>query len=282
MRMMLLAFCVCWCSIAVADDKPPAVPPPGYKLVWSDDFDYSGPPDPAKWTFEKGFIRNNEPQLYTDRPENVRVENGHLIIEARKERVKNPAYDPSAKRASNRQEYADFTSACVVTDGRASWTYGRIEVRAKLPNGKGDWPAIWMLGDNRNNQEHRVQWPMCGETDIMELWGARDPDVVQAHLIYQHLGKEKSEGGPLKIESPAKVFHVYGVNWTPEQMDFFVDDKKYVSIKIDPSRHIDASAFHLPQYLLLNLALEPKRSRIDESIFPQQMIVDYVRVYQKQ
>jgi beta-glucanase (GH16 family) len=265
-----------------ADDaKPPAVAPQGYHLVWSDDFNYTGPPDPAKWTYEKGFVRNNEPQIYTDRPENVRVEGGHLIIEARKERLKNPNVQPDAKSAMRRQEFADFTSASVTTYGLGSWTYGRFEMRAKLPNAKGDWPAFWMLGDSRNEQGRRQPWPLCGETDIMELWGARNPDVVQAHLIWEQKEKTVAEGGPLKITDPSKNWHVYAVNWYPDRMDFYVDDTKYRSIKIDAPGKIAGDAFHRPQYMLLNLALEPKRSRIDESIFPQQYIVDYVRVYQK-
>ncbi len=264
-----------------AEPKPPAVPPPGYQLVWSDDFNYIGPPDPEKWTYELGFVRNNEPQIYTDRLENARVEGGHLIIEARKEKTKNPKFDPQSKNASRRQEFADFTSASITTAGKASWTYGRFEVRAKLPNAKGDWPAIWMLGDARNDESHRMEWPLCGETDIMELWGARDPDVVQAHLIWQHNQKVVAEGGPLKIENPSTTWHVYAVEWFPDRMDFFVDDKMYRSIKTDTPGKIDGKAFQRPQYLLLNLALEPKRSRIDESVFPQQYLIDYVRVYQK-
>ncbi len=266
---------------SAAESKPPAIPPPGYKLVWSDDFDYTGPPDPTKWTYEKGFVRNNEPQLYTDRPENVRVEAGHLVIEARKERVKNPDVDPKAKNTSRHIEFADFTSASVTTYGLASWTYGRFEVRAKLPNAKGDWPAIWMLGDSRNDEGHRQPWPLCGETDIMELWGARDPNIVQAHLIWQQKGKTVAEGGPLKIDDPSKNWHVYAVDWYPDRMDFYVDQTKYRSIKTDTPGKIDGNAFQRPQYLLLNLALEPKRSKIDESVFPQKYIIDYVRVYQK-
>src|SRR5690348_5754560 len=136
-----------------------------WKLVWSDEFEQPGLPDPAKWNYEEGFIRNNEAQFYTtNRSENARVENGMLVIEARKERFKNPAFDPEAKgRGGPRRnrEYAEYTSASLTTRGKASWTYGRIEVKAKLPTARGTWPAIWTLGTNR-----QAGWPACGEIDI--------------------------------------------------------------------------------------------------------------------
>lgn len=152
----------------------------GWKLVWSDEFDKPGLPDPAKWNYETGFIRNHEAQYYTDaRLENARVENGMLVIEARKESFKNPDYDPTAgtNNWKRSREFAAYTSACLTTQERVSWKYGRIEVRAKLPAGRGVWPAIWMLGTNRQD----VGWPACGEIDIMEMVGFR-PDMIYGHI----------------------------------------------------------------------------------------------------
>src|SRR5512138_3355634 len=129
-----------------------------WKLIWSDEFDHPGLPDQARWSYETGFVRNNEAQYYTrDRRENARAENGMLVIEARKEHFKNPDYQPgsgSSKRSRNR-EFADYTSASVTTRGKVCWRYGRVEVRAKLPSGRGTWPAIWMLGTNST----QVGWP---------------------------------------------------------------------------------------------------------------------------
>src|SRR5437868_5358649 len=156
-----------------------------WKLLWADEFDYTGAPDPKRWTNEVGFIRNRELQFYTaGRKENARVENGKLIIEARKEHFPNPRYKPGVTDARN-PEYAEYTSACVTTEKLAAWKYGRIEVRAKLPEGRGVWPAIWMLGTNR----HSAGWPKCGEIDIMEYVGF-DQNVIHANIHtakYNHI-----------------------------------------------------------------------------------------------
>jgi beta-glucanase (GH16 family) len=135
-----------------------------WKLVWSDEFSKSGLPDPAKWNYETGFIRNNEAQYYTrERKANARVENGVLIIEARKEQFANPDFDRNAKRKGSgrrSQEFAEYTSASLTTRGKTNWTYGRIEVRAKLPSARSTWPAIWTLGTNGGG----VGWPACGDS----------------------------------------------------------------------------------------------------------------------
>ena len=153
-----------------------------WKLVWSDEFDQSGlaRPRPSGAT-RHGFIRNNERQFYTTaRKENARVENGMLIIEGRKERWNDPAAELPQKtggRGRRGREAAEYTSASLTTHGKAAWTHGRIEVRAKLPSARGTWPAIWMLGTNIDE----VGWPACGEIDIMEFVGF-DPGVIHANV----------------------------------------------------------------------------------------------------
>jgi beta-glucanase (GH16 family) len=255
-----------------------------WKLVWSDEFDKPGPPDPQKWGFETGFIRNNEAQYYTrGRAENARVEDGMLIIEARKEEFKNPDYDPEAAakgRGGGRRgrEFAHYTSASLTTRAKASWTYGRVEVRAKLPKGRGTWPAIWMLGTNR-----AAGWPACGEIDVMEEVGY-DPGVVQAHIHtgkYNHV-KNTAKGERIAIPDASDAFHVYAVQWDKEQMDFYVDDRKYFTYRNEGSGP-EAWPFDKDQYLLLNLAIGGAwggTKGIDDSIFPQRFYIDYVRVYQ--
>ena len=151
--LLLIAF-ACGGGNPSADSPQAPSPRPaaaGWTLVFSDEFDRPGAPDPAKWDYELGYIRNNEKQFYTSRPENVRVEGGALVIEARKEPYQGFGY----------------TSASVNTSGRFEFQYGRVEVRAKLPAGTGMWPAIWTLGVNRKT----VGWPACGEIDIMENVG---------------------------------------------------------------------------------------------------------------
>ena len=242
-----------------ADPAADPPPPTGYRLVWSDEFNYAGKPDPAKWTYERGVVRNHEPQVYTDSLDNARVEDGHLVVEAREE----PGHP------------GHFTSASLITQGKASWTYGRIEVRAKLPNGAGAWPAIWMLGDSHG----REAWPFCGETDIMELWGGRDGHLVKSTLHYVHGGKHQQNGGSIRVDDPTD-YHVYATEWTPEAFTFFVDDRPVKTIDI-AKLGVDNRAFHVPQYLLLNVALDAKQGPIQKGWLPMQMLVDWVRVYQK-
>jgi beta-glucanase (GH16 family) len=255
-----------------------------WKLVWSDEFDQPGLPNPDKWTYEVGFIRNNEAQFYTEaRLENARVENGRLVIEARKERWRNPSYDPHADgRGGFRRarEFADYTSASVTTRGKADWTYGRIEVRARLPRGRGTWPAIWMLGTNITS----VGWPTCGEIDIMEFVG-HDPGVVHANIhtrAYNHV-QRTGKGNRIQVPDASEAFHVYAVEWTPERMDFHVDDRKYFTFENEKSG-VAAWPFDAPHYLILNLAIGGAwggQQGIDDSIFPQRYEIDYVRVYKR-
>jgi beta-glucanase (GH16 family) len=250
-----------------------------WKLVWSDEFDKPGTPDPAKWDYEVGFVRNNERQYYTRaRKENARVEDGMLVIEARKEQFRIPKQAKKGK-AGKGQENADYTSASVTTQGKASWTYGRIEVRAKLPTGRGMWPAIWTLGTNIG----QVGWPACGEIDIMENVGF-DPNVIHANIhtkAYNH-AIHTNKGSRITIPNPHQDFHVYAIEWRPERMDFFVDATKYFTFT-NENKGTDAWPYDKPQYLILNIAVGGAwggQKGIDDSIFPQRMAIDYVRVYQ--
>lgn len=278
---LLFGFATHGVMFTAARAADPASPPPGYKLVWSDEFDYQGLPDPAKWDYEEGYVRNNEAQFYTRaRQENARVENGVLVIEGRKEHFKKP--QSNAKRtdkASSKQsaEYAEYTAASLITLKRASWQYGRMEVRAKLPQGKGVWPAIWMLGDNIT----KIGWPACGEIDTMEFVG-HTPDKVHATVHFRKDGQHKSSGGQLTVTEPWADFHVYAVEWTSERMDFFLDQKKYHSFDVKAADDQEQNPFHQPQYLLVNLALGGSwGGKIDDSVLPQKYLIDYVRVYQK-
>jgi beta-glucanase (GH16 family) len=254
-----------------------------WKLVWSDEFNRDGLPDPTKWAYEEGFVRNRELQYYTaDRRENARVEGGHLIIEARKEQYPNARFQADApeRRWQQRREHADYTSASLNTRDPATWTYGRIEVRAKLPGGRGTWPAIWMLGANMN----AVGWPACGEIDIMEYVG-HDPGVVHANVHtrgYNH-SKGNGRGARTPLPDAEKEFHVYAVEWTPEKLEFFVDDQKYFTLENDGTG-VDSWPFDAPQYLILNLAIGGAwggQQGIDDAIFPQKFLIDYVRIYQR-
>jgi beta-glucanase (GH16 family) len=255
-----------------------------WKLIWSDEFDKPGPLDPAKWDYEVGLLRNNEAQYYSrERKENARVQDGMLVIEARKEPFKSPDYDPDAKGKGARRsrESADYTSASVTTRGKASWTYGRIEVRAKLPSGRGTWPAIWTLGTNGR----QVGWPACGEIDIMEFVGC-EPGIIHANIHtakYNHV-KKTGKGSQITIQDASQSFHVYALEWDKDRLDFYVDDKKYFSYQNDGTG-TEAWPYDHQQYLILNLAIGGDwggAKGIDDTIFPQRYCIDYVRVYQKQ
>jgi len=250
-----------------------------WKLVWSDEFDRPGLPDPEKWGYETGFVRNEEAQLYlANRKENTRVEGGQLIIEARKEKFTNPSYDAASFR--NNKQTCEYTSGSLTTKDKHSWTYGRFEIRANLPTGRGTWPAIFTFGINKP----LVRWPDCGEIDILEYVGF-EPGLVHANV---HTGKfnhtkKTGRGSMIKIDDAETAFHVYAMEWTPERMDFFVDDQKYFTCENDKGG--DASwPFDKPQYLIINLAIGGAwggTQGIDDAALPTRFEIDYVRIYQK-
>jgi Beta-glucanase/Beta-glucan synthetase len=233
-----------------------------WKLVWADEFNYHGLPDPKKWDYEVGKVRNNELQYYTKaRPENARVEGGPLIITGRRESF----------------EGSEYTAASVTTQGKAGWKYGRFVVRAKLPKTLGSWPAIWMLGEDIT----KVGWPRCGEIDIMEHV-AHNPGVIHGTIHQPGVGEpHTSKGGTLKVPDYGDAFHVYPVEWYPDRLDFFVDDRKYFTF---PNEGAGKWTFDKKFYLLLNLAIGGSwggQKGVDAAGWPQEYRIDYVRVYQK-
>ena len=239
---------------------------PNWKLVWFDEFDYKGLPNPQKWNYDTGGHGwgNHELEYYTqNREENARVENGMLVIEARKEDWKGSKY----------------TSARLVTKGKGDWTYGRIEVRAKLPKGLGTWPAIWMLSSTTP-----LQWPDDGEIDIMEHVGF-DPGVIHASVhckkYYHVIGTQKTD--TLRVDDFSENFHVYALEWDAESISIFVDQKKYF-VFTNEHKGKESWPFDQPAHLLLNIAVGGDwggAKGVDENIWPQKMLVDYVRVYNK-
>lgn len=272
-------------AMAADDARPTSASAPvlpGWKLVWSDEFNYEGLPDPQKWGYEEGFVRNRELQYYTrGRKENARVESGMLVIEGRKERYPNPSYRPGATGWKEKREFADYTAASLTTQKTASWTYGRIEMRAKLPQGKGVWPAFWTLGMN----ERTVGWPRCGEIDIMEFVG-KEPVFVHGTVHYFADNDHRSSGEKIRVDRPEMRpfddFHVYAAEWYPDRIDFFFDDQKYHTVKTDVAGAGDDNAFRKPHYVLLNLALGGSwGGEMDDSVLPQKYMIDYVRVYEQ-
>lgn len=242
-----------------------------YKLVWSDEFDYEGKPDPTKWNYDIGGHGwgNNESQYYTDEEANAYVKDGSLFIKAIKEE----------------KEGKNYTSARLTTFERQSWKYGKFEIKAKLPKGKGTWPAIWMLPDDIRS-ETPTPWPLCGEIDIMEHVG-KDENMVHVSLhtsLYNHIkGTQRTY-----FERLTDVFdtaHEYSFEWTPEYIEFFYDGRavKRFTKGVDGSDiGVGGWPFDKPFYLILNIAVGGNwGGEIDDAMLPYLMEIEYVRVYQK-
>ena len=234
------------------------------KLVWSDEFNYKGLPDSTKWSYNVGGNGwgNKELQYYTSKQlNNARVENGMLIIETRIEATG-----------------SKYTSARLTTKGKGDWMYGRIDVKAKIPKGVGTWPAIWMLCSTTP-----LKWPDDGEIDIMEHVGY-DQSVIHATThtkkYYHSIGTQKS--ATITVADCSESFHVYSLDWDAETVTMLLDNKPYFSFKNEHSGN-DAWPFNKPFHLLLNIAVGGGwggQKGVDDSIFPQKMEIDYVRVYQ--
>src|SRR5689334_18444420 len=250
--------------------------PTGYRLVWADEFDVDGLPDSTKWNYDtdRNFLGwyNNELQYYSAaRAENARVTGGSLIITARKEDLSNAGFsDWGGQR---------YSSSRMLTRGKAAWTYGFIEIRAKLPCGRGSWPALWAL-----SAPPQTAWPDDGEMDIMEHVGF-DPGVIHGTmhtLAYNHT-KNNSRTATTTVPDACTAFHKYQLLWTANQIKVGVDDHNYYQYSNDNSGNAEWP-FDSPQYLIFNIAVGGDwggQMGVDDTIFPIQMEVDYVRVYQQ-
>jgi beta-glucanase (GH16 family) len=249
--------------------------PEGYRLVWNDEFDVDGLPDPTRWTYDVARNRdgwyNNELQYYSSsRRENARVEGGRLVIEARRERSYSASRPDSGGQA--------FTSARLVSRGLAQWTYGFFEVRAKVPCGRGTWPAAWLL------PVADVTWPAGGEIDILEHVG-HNPGVVHGtvHTTSYNHTRGTERGGSKPVADACGAFHRYQVLWTPEAINFGVDDVDYYTFRNDGRSDPATWPFDQPFYAILNLAVGGDwggAQGVDLRAFPQSFEVDYVRVFQ--
>ena len=247
------------------------------ELVWQDEFNYEGIPDPSKWDYEEGYVRNGEKQFYRKADlKTSRVENGNLVLEGHKI---DSSKDISWWASVFDDDVTDkYISASLTTKGIQSWKYGYIEVRAKIPKGRGLWPAIWMLGDNKP----KVGWPMCGELDIMEQVGYQ-PDVV--HMTVHTYDRNWTKNNMVTKSSPepnlTEEFHTYGMERSATKITFYRDGLNIFSYDKESDTN-SAWPFDQPMYLILNLAIGGGwggKQGIDTSIFPQQFLIDYVRVY---
>jgi len=271
------------------ETKPdPAIPESekdGMQLIWSDEFNSNGTPDTNNWTFENGFVRNEELQWYQSG--NALCKDGTLVITGKKEKVLNPNYVAGSSSWKTNRQYAEYTSTSMTTHSKFDFQYGRLEVRAKIPTGKGAWPAIWTLGN-------WYDWPSCGEIDLLEYyliggepyilantaWGTDKAWTAQWNSV-----KTKFSAFTAKDADWAKKYHIWRMDWNEDEINLYVDDVLYNTTKQSQTQNGSAANYTWPfkqkQYILLNLAVGANGGTPADDAFPMQYMVDYVRVYQK-
>ena len=284
MRIHFLVFAIyifilCSCSEdedkAQGNDQAPIFSS-NWEMLWSDEFDGEDL-DLSKWnklSWRPGWV-NNELQAYTERDTNIFLESGFLVLQG--------LIDPGFSGTDyNGNDYnADYTSGRVNTDGKFSTTYGRFDIRAKLPKGKGSWPAIWMLGESINS----IGWPDCGEIDIMEHVGY-DEGMIHGSIHteeYNHMYNTQRSGSKY-IENVTSTFHVYSLEWSPFYLRYLIDDEPFFFVYNDSKGDNSKWPFDDPHYIILNLAIGGDWGGvqgISTSEFPMRMMVDYVRVFKQ-
>lgn len=239
-----------------------------YVQVWGDEFNTPGLPDSTKWGYEIGKIRNAELQYYTSkRLENARIEDSVLIIEARKEKYSG----------------ADYTSASIISQGIGDWKYGKIEISAKVPAGKGTWPALWMMP----TYSEYGGWPRSGEIDIMEYIGV-EPQKLHYTCHFEGTngtGHQSSGTGSTLIANPFNQFIKYTMIWTPDKIEWYANDRKFHEYRKQTNYDYRRWPFDKEFYLILNLAYGGSwggYAGVDDTKLPHKFLIDYVRVYQLQ
>ncbi len=267
-----------WVSVPKGSERSVSSPA-GYELVWADEFAQDGWPDPRNWTYERGFVRNQEDQWY--QADNARVKGGFLVIEARRESVPNPTFEQGSTDWRRSREHSEFTSASLTTRGLHSWKYGRFEVRAKIDIRSGMWPAFWTVGDGG-------RWPGSGEIDIMEYYrGNLLANVAWADAagkaVWDDSRKPVAELGG---DGWSSRFHVWRMDWDENEIRLYVDSVLLNATDLREAANGGGAAgrnpLQQPHHIILNLAVgganggDPSATK-----FPGRFEVDYVRVYRQ-
>ncbi len=252
----------------------------GYRLVWADEFDNDGAPNPKNWMFEEGFVRNNEAQWY--QTENARCKDGMLVITGREDIKRNPNYVKGSTDPAE-TKFIEYTSSSLMTKGLHGWTMGRFVMRAKIPHGEGMWPAFWTVGENG-------EWPSCGEIDVMEYYQNKLLANVASGTAKRwnanwngKLIKTRALGGDRWLNE----FHIWRMDWDTKSIRLYVDDRLLNETKLTDTFNANPkwgpkNPFHHPHYLIVNLALGGENGGdMEKANLPAEYLIDYVRVYQR-
>ncbi len=256
-------------------------PPEGFSLVWADEFDIDGKPDPENWSYEKGFKRNDELQWYQS--QNANIKDGILVIEGIREQVKNDHYDPQSRDWRKNREFAEYTSSSINTRDKKQFLYGIVEVSAKIDTARGMWPAIWTLGVSKG-------WPANGEIDLMEYYLVNDQPTILANAAWKSpSGSAAWDGAQVpftdfleKDPDWHSKFHLWKMDWSEDYIKLYLDGELLNEVDLSKTTNPDGfNPFQQPHYLLLNLAIGSNGGDPTSTEFPRKYEVDYVRIYQR-
>ena len=247
-----------------------------YKLVWSDEFNKDGLPDSANWTYENGFVRNQELQWY--QPDNAYCTNGLLVIEARPAHEPNPRFEAGSQNWAASRQWIDYTSASLTSRHLQEFKYGKFEMRARIDTRLGSWPAFWTLGATLG-----IRWPACGEVDIMEFYN----HTVLANVGYGLDGRTKwlatrKPVSELGGDAWSQEFHIWTMEWDAQKVDLLLDGQLMRHFDVTNADNADrGNPFHRPQYIILNQAIGANGGDPSQTPFPIRFEVDWIRVYQR-
>ncbi|HXC34754.1 MAG TPA: glycoside hydrolase family 16 protein [Candidatus Acidoferrales bacterium] len=258
-----------------------------WTLVWHDEFNKNGPPDPANWTYENGFVRNSESQWY--QPENAYCTNGLLIIEARREHRRNPGYEPGSRDWRTSREWIAYTSASLTTKGLHEFKYGKFQMRARIDTRPGSWPAFWTLGagfDDGKPDASLLPWPDCGEIDIMEYYAGNVLANFAYRLPEKRFATWSAVKNPIKqfdADNWSREFHVWTMEWDEKEIDLLLDGRPMNHLDVrDADKAAGGNPFKRPLYLKLNQAIGGTQGGDpSHTAFPIRFEIDWVRVYQQ-